>query len=231
VLVVGAANSGIDVAGLLLKAGAHVTLSMRSAPNIFPREWHRIPLQPLGIVGEHLPVAMTDRIGFSLQRRIYGDLTPYGLPRAAAGMLATFRDRRRNPAVDDGFIAALKEGRTRVVAPVAHLDGTAAVLSDGSRILCDAVICATGFARALEAMVGHLDVLGDDGVPRYERGVPANPATPGLYFAGFDATPTGQIRTIAIQARRIARDVTNRRGESKYASRTRPAWTERALHR
>lgn len=231
VLVVGAANSGFDVAGLLIRAGARVSLSMRSAPNIFPREWRGFPLQPLGILGEHLPITMTDRSGLAMQRRIYGDLTPYGLPPAATGMRATFRDRRRNPAVDDGFVAALKEGRTRVVGTVAHLDGTDAVLSDGSRIPCDVVICATGFARALEALVGHLGVLGSDGVPRYERAVPANPDTPGLYFAGFDATPTGQIRTIGIQARRIARDATNRRGESSSASRTRPAWTERSLRR
>jgi cation diffusion facilitator CzcD-associated flavoprotein CzcO len=38
VLVVGAGNSGIDVAGLLVRAGAEVTVSMRTPPNVFPRD-------------------------------------------------------------------------------------------------------------------------------------------------------------------------------------------------
>jgi cation diffusion facilitator CzcD-associated flavoprotein CzcO len=211
VLIVGAGNSGVDLAGLLDKVGAHVTLAMRSAPNIFPREWHGLPLQMLGIAGEYLPVSMTDRSGMSLQRRIFGDLTPYGIPPASEGMRATYRDHRRNPAVDDGFVAAIQDGRIRVVAPVMSLAGAEAVLVDETRVPCDAVICATGFSRALESLVGHLGVLGADGVPTDERGAPADVRTPGLYFIGFDATPTGHLRRINIQARRIARDVASRR--------------------
>jgi cation diffusion facilitator CzcD-associated flavoprotein CzcO len=38
VLVVGAGNTGIDIAGFLIEAGASVSLAMRSPPNLFPRE-------------------------------------------------------------------------------------------------------------------------------------------------------------------------------------------------
>jgi cation diffusion facilitator CzcD-associated flavoprotein CzcO len=38
VLVVGASNSGIDIAGHLVAAGAHVALSMRTPPNLARRD-------------------------------------------------------------------------------------------------------------------------------------------------------------------------------------------------
>ena len=46
VLVVGAGSSGIDVAGLLLGAGADVTVSMRTPPNVFPCDWLGVPMGP-----------------------------------------------------------------------------------------------------------------------------------------------------------------------------------------
>ena len=123
VLIVGAGNTGIDIAGHLLDAGASVRLAMRTPPNIFPRDWGPIPLQPLAIMGEKQPARISDAIGFLLQRAILGDLTKYGIPRAPEGYESRFRRTFTGPAVDDGFVAALKAGRTRVVAPIDRFDG------------------------------------------------------------------------------------------------------------
>ena len=68
------------------------------------------------------------------QRMIFGDLSKYGMPRAPEGYLTKFRTRLVGPAVDDGFIAALKAGRTRIVAPVDRLEGQEAILADGNRL-------------------------------------------------------------------------------------------------
>lgn len=54
-LVAGAGNSGIDIAGLLVRADAAVTVSMRTPPNIFPRDWLGLPLGPSVLLAEHLP--------------------------------------------------------------------------------------------------------------------------------------------------------------------------------
>jgi putative flavoprotein involved in K+ transport len=67
VLVVGAGNSGIDVAGLLVRTGADVTVSMRTPPSIFPRDWLGAPLGPSALLGEHLPSAPVDVIGRFVQ--------------------------------------------------------------------------------------------------------------------------------------------------------------------
>ena len=207
VLVVGAGSSGIDIAGVLLRAGAVVTVSMRTAPNIFPRDWLGAPLGPSALVGEHLPAPLVDALGRAIQWQVYGDLSPYGIPRAPEGYATRFRRTGINPAVDDGFVTALKAGRTAVVAEVERLEPEAALLITGERVDADAVILATGYRRGLEHLVGHLNVLDDRGVPRNWRGAPGDPTTPGLYFAGFEVRLSGSIRASGIHARRIAKAV------------------------
>jgi putative flavoprotein involved in K+ transport len=205
VLIVGAGNSGIDIAGHLLDAGARVTVAMRTPPNIFPRDWGRVPLQPLAIVGEHQPAKISDALGFLLQRGIHGDLARYGIPRAPEGYESRFRRTLTGPAVDDGFVGALKAGRTRVTAPIERFDGREVVLADQTRLTPDTVICATGYRRGLEPIVGHLGVLRPDGLPIRFKGTPELPAAPRLFFAGFWGGTGGQIRWAPIIARRIGR--------------------------
>ena len=183
-LVVGFGNSGIDIAGHLIAAGAHVRVSMRTPPNLARREILGLPGQPLAVVADHVPARLADSTFSLTQRMLFGDLTRLGIPRARDGVYTNFYRRLRSPAIDDGFIAALKQGQAQVVAEVARLDGPQVVLADGSRLRPDAVICATGYRRGLEPLVGHLGVLRPDGVPFAYRGAPEHPAAPQLYFAG-----------------------------------------------
>jgi putative flavoprotein involved in K+ transport len=204
VLVVGAGNSGIDLAGLLVRVGANVTVSMRTPPNIFPRDWLGLPLGPSVLMAEHLPRWPVDALGRFIQWQVYGNLSLYGIPRAPEGFMTRFRRSGVNPAVDDGFVCALKAGRVRVVGDVARLERAGAILIGGDRSPADDVICATGYRRGLERLVGHLGVLDERGAPRYRDGAPADPESPGLYFAGFRTALSGSIRIAGKHARRIA---------------------------
>jgi hypothetical protein len=118
--------------------------------------------------------------------------------------MTRFRRAGVNPAVDDGFVSALKHGRARIVGEVERLERTGAILIGGDRSPADDVICATGYRRGLEQLVGHLGVLDERGVPRYADGAPGDPDTPGLYFAGFRVALSGSIRVAGRHARRIA---------------------------
>lgn len=206
VLVVGAGNTGIDLAGLLVRAGAEVTVSMRTPPNIFPRDWLGVPLGPIVLFAERGPSQPANAIGRFIQWQVYGDLTPYGIPRSPDGFLTRFR-AGVNPAVDDGFVSALKSGRASVVGEVRGLEGDGAILAGGQRLGADVVICATGYGRGLEPLVGHLGVLDARGAPRYKDGVPSDPVAPGLYFVGFRVALSGQIRASSAQARRVAKAI------------------------
>jgi putative flavoprotein involved in K+ transport len=209
VLVVGAGNSGIDLAALLVRVGANVSVSMRTPPNIFPRDWLGVPLGLSVLMAEHLPSRPVDALGRFIQWQVYGNLSPYGIPRAPEGFMTRFRRAGVNPAVDDGFVSALKDGRARIVGEVERLERTEAILIGGDRSPADDVICATGYRRGLEQLVGHLGALDERGVPRYTDGAPGDPDTPGLYFAGFRVALSGSIRVAGKHARRIAAAITS----------------------
>jgi len=115
-----------------------VTVSMRTPPNIFPRDWLGAPLGPSALLGEHLPAAPVDAIGRFIQWRVYGDLSPYGIPRAPEGYATRFRRTGVNPAVDDGFVDALKAGRAAVVAEV-RLSGSIRASGQHARRIAKAV--------------------------------------------------------------------------------------------
>ena len=55
------------------------------------------------------------------------------------------------------------------------------------------IICATGYRRGLEPLVGHLDVLDERGVPLDDG---ARLADRGLWFLGFQSRP-GLIGSVA----------------------------------
>lgn len=205
VLIVGSGNTGVDIAGHLIAAGARVSVAMRTPPNIFPREWLGMPLQVSAIVADRMPAKIGDVGGFVLQRLIFGDLTRYGIPRAPEGFQTKFRRSLVGAAVDDGFVEALTSGRARVVAQLERFEGAEVVLLDGTRLRPDAVICATGYRRGLEPIVGHLGVLRPDGIPVHYDGAPEHSAARRLYFSGFWGSNSGQIRLMPIHARRIAR--------------------------
>src|SRR5439155_7312552 len=115
--------------------------------------------------------ALTDRLGRLMQRMIYGDLAPYGLPKSPIGFASNLKLRHVSPTIDAGFVAAVKAGRIEVVAAVEAFDGSDVVLADGSRLQPEAVIAATGYDRGLEPLVGHLGVLTEMG-DRTHNGVP-----------------------------------------------------------
>jgi len=134
-----------------------------------------------------------------------GDLTPYGLPPSPRGLYARAREGQI-PIIDVGLIDALKSGRITVVPALRALDGRDVVLEDGSRIEADVVIAATGYARALERLVGHLGVLDARGVP-LAHGADTHPAAPGMYFIGYSNPISGNLREIGIDARKIAKAI------------------------
>jgi cation diffusion facilitator CzcD-associated flavoprotein CzcO len=206
VLVVGPGSSGMEIAHELAQAGAaKVWLSARTPPNIMLRQGPGpVPGDLIATWLWHLPTAIADRIARFGSRMDFGDLSEYGLPQPETGVFADVRTRGKVPAIVDGeVIEAIKEGRIEVVAAVSALDSTAVELADGTRIEPDAVICATGYLRALEPLVGHLGVLGERGMPRV---IAPRPAAPGLRFAGYVVRPGG-IGYMGKQARRSARAI------------------------
>ncbi len=210
VLVVGPNVTGMEVATHLVDAGAaRVRVACRTPPNITARTFLGVTVNVPGIVMNHLPPRVADEMGWLVQRAMFGRLDDHGLPRAPAGVATMARTRQRSPAYDDGFVARLRAGRIEVVAGVDALAGDDVVLADGARIRPDVVIAATGYRTGLEDLVGHLGVLDDHGRPMVARGRD-HPDAPNLFFNGYRADLSGQLRLMRLDARAIARTVRRR---------------------
>ncbi len=211
VLVVGVGNSGTEIAAQLAAgAAARVRVSMRTPVNFVPCEPAGVPMTLFARLGELLPDKLGDGFGLVMQRAAFGDLAPYGMPRAPYGIATELRLKGLGPVMDRGFVAALKERRIALVEAVECFDGTEVVLADGARIRPAVVIAATGYRHGLEALVGHLGVLLPSGKPAV-LGPTTHPDAPGLYFNGFWLPASGQLPAMRRTSRRIARAVARER--------------------
>jgi putative flavoprotein involved in K+ transport len=207
VLVVGAGNTGAEIAADLAEGGAaSVRLAVRTPPNVVPRQLGPVPVTLLAMTQDASPAWLADPVNRFLQRVFVGDLTRYGLPAARAGVVAQARATGVTPTIDVGLIKELRAGRVTPVAAVEALDGDEVVLADGSRIAPDAVIAATGYSTALEPVVGHLGVLGPRGAPLVHGGRSA-PSAPGLRFVGIANPLKGLLFQISLDARAAARAI------------------------
>ncbi|MFF0790731.1 flavin-containing monooxygenase [Streptomyces spiralis] len=206
VLVVGAGNTGAEIAVDLVEGGAaRVRLSVRTVPHIVRRSTAGWAAQYTGVLCRRLPVGLVDRLARPLAKMSVPDLSAHGLPRPGTGLYSRVREGAI-PVQDVGLIDAVREGRVEIVGAVEGFEGGEVVLADGSRIEPDAVIAATGYSRGLEDLVGHLGVLDSRGRP-VVHGPRATADAPGLYFTGFTNPISGMLRELALDAERIARAI------------------------
>ena len=206
VLVVGAGNSGAEIAVDLADGGAReVLLAVRTVPSIVRRDTLGFPSQVLGIATARLPVRVVDAIGSTLRRISIPDLSAFGLP-APPRPYSEFLRRRVIPILDVGIVDAVRGGRVRIVPALERFEEGHALLANGTWVEVDAVIAATGFRTGLESLVGHLGVLNERGEPLVHA-ADEHPDAPGLHFLGYQVTLGGTLRLVGIQAKQLARAV------------------------
>jgi putative flavoprotein involved in K+ transport len=214
VLVVGAGNTGAEIAVDLVEGGAEsVSLSVRTPPNITLRDG-AIPAPLAGIILRtlHVPVGTADRImGFGMRMDV-GDLSEYGLPPAPRGVVTQMVRDDEIPIIDVGLVPLIKERKVTVVPAVESIDGSHVRLADGSSIEPDAVIACLGYRRGLEPLVGHLGIVGEHGRPTSVGGV-NSPRAPRLYFVGYKNAISGMFREFGYEAKDIARSLKRARRE------------------
>jgi cation diffusion facilitator CzcD-associated flavoprotein CzcO len=207
ILVVGAGNSGTDILNHLAKIETEqVWVSVRHGPVIFPQRLCGIPMQLLSPLFAVMPARMADAMLALTERIAFGRLAKWGLRKHRQGGITRLLDNGTAPAIDNGFIAALKAGRVTVVPEIECFDTAGVRLTDGRYIEPDVVIAATGYRTGLESLLGHIDVLDAAGVPRI-HGNGQMDAYPGLWFTGMQPRLTGFFQLARGNARKIARAI------------------------
>jgi len=202
VLVVGAGNSGAEIATDLSEGGAaSVAISVRTSPPIVPRDPFGLPVQRTSLLLSMLPAGVSDRVAWTTARLALGDLTRYGMPPAAF----TPYGRRHVPLIDVGFVAAVKRGAIAIRRAVEDLTADGARFADGATEPFDAIVAATGFTSGLRGLIDADGVLDDADEPIGRSGEPTR--APGLYFVGFVHSLRGHLFEANRASRRLAQHV------------------------
>jgi thioredoxin reductase len=207
VLVVGFGNSGGEIAIDLCEHGARPILSVRGAVNIVPRDFLGLPILAWGIALSLLPVRLADAIARLVSWLTVGPLDRLGLRKLPYGPMTQIRRTGHIPLLDLGTVARIRAREIEVLPGVEKFGARRVTFVGGAEREIDAVVLATGYRPALaEFLAPAAEVLDADGVPS-ASGVET---LPGLYFCGFYVAPSGMLREIGREARRIANAVAAR---------------------
>jgi indole-3-pyruvate monooxygenase len=210
VLVVGFGNSGGEIVIDLWEHGALPGLAVRGPVNVvIPRELLGIPILAIAIAQRRLPPRWADAINAPIVRAVVGDLTRYGLRKLPRGPITQIQAEAHIPLIDVGTIKLIKRGEVPVYPGIERFTEDGVIFADGRQRKFDAVILATGYRPRINKFLdGASTACDENGTPLssgYEM------AIPGLYFCGYHVSPTGMLREIALEARRISAAIALRR--------------------
>jgi len=175
-LVVGAGNSGKDVATAAVGVTSSITIAVRDGAVFVP--YPNVVSQSSGELWRRLPPRLVDAALRRL-RRAYPEL---GLP------FPTSAPRDAVAVVGLELVDAVRAGRVAVRPAAAAFTADGVHFADGREEAFDAVVLATGFRPATDPIATWLDAAG-------------RPTAPGLFVVG-DRYPT--LETFLQQLRREA---------------------------
>ena len=205
VLVVGVGNSGGEIGSELARAGAKVTVAVRSGAHVVPRQIGPFPAQYLRYLVGKLPRPAQEQVLGAIQRRMQRRFGPPVLPRPPHSALDAI------PLIGFHLVDCIREGlvELKLAAPVAFTtEGVR--FSDGTADRYDAVILATGYAPALKPLGGLVRVDAKGFALRSDRVTSAD--HPGLWFVGHNYDHTGGITNIRHDAPLVAAAIVASRG-------------------
>jgi len=142
VVIVGAGNSGVDIACDAARSAERAFLSLRRGYHFVPKYVFGTPSDVFAHSGPPLPAWLERRLfGFLLNRVLVGDLTRYGLPRPDHPILSS------HPIMNTQVLHHLGHGDLTAKPDVTRLEGGEVEFEDGSREEVDLVLMATGYRR------------------------------------------------------------------------------------
>ena len=158
VLVVGAGNSGADIACDASVSADQAFLSVRRGYHFIPKFIIGKPSDVFAEEGLKLPHWLEIRVFQVLLRMVNGDLRRYGLPKPDHKLFES------HPLMNSQILHYLGHGDCIAKPDVERFDGHEVVFADGSREQIDVVIAATGYQHSIPFL--------DDGVLEIRGGRP-----------------------------------------------------------
>ncbi|HET7584087.1 MAG TPA: NAD(P)-binding domain-containing protein [Gemmatimonadaceae bacterium] len=196
VLVVGAGNSGCDIACDAARVAERAVLSLRRGYHFLPKHVFGQPTDAFFRTGPHLPMWIAQPALTFLLRILVGDVTRYGLPRPDHRVLET------HPIMNTQLLHHLAHGDVVPRPDVAELRGDTVRFVDGAEEQVDTIIYATGYRASLPCLGALQDDVLRPGALRlnmFPRGHPA------LFVVGHFETDGAAYPVVSRQGALVAR--------------------------
>jgi len=198
VLVVGAGNSGCDIA---VEAGQHAArtfLSVRRGYHYIPKYVLGRPIDQVGELGLklRLPLFIRRPLDQLLLKIVAGSPEQFGLPRPDHKLLES------HPIVNSQILQALGQGDIHPKPDLRELSGREVVFEDGTREPIDLIVYATGYRVCFPFLeLPHLNATGKG--PDFYLHV-FHPIYDNLFILGMIQPDSGVWWLLDLQARAVA---------------------------
>jgi hypothetical protein len=143
VLVIGAGNSGVDIACDAAQTATDAVLSVRRGYHIVPKHIFGQPADVFAETGPDLPLRVSQTVFAAMLRLLHGKPERLGLPKPDHKLFET------HPILNTEIFHYLSHGDLRIATDVERFDGNTVQFVDGTRSDFDTVVCATGYKSTI----------------------------------------------------------------------------------
>ncbi|XP_050236502.1 probable indole-3-pyruvate monooxygenase YUCCA10 [Mercurialis annua] len=162
VLVVGSGNSGMEIALDLANHGAKTSIVVRSPVHIVNREMAFLALAMM----KYFSLGLVDSLLVLVSKIVYGDLSKYGITRAAEGPFFMKVAYGKYPVIDVGTFSKIKSGEIQVLPALESIRGNEATFKNGTSHSFDSIVFCTGFKRSTGQWLKDDYLLNEDGISK-----------------------------------------------------------------
>jgi hypothetical protein len=203
VLVVGAGNTGCDIACEAAQHAAHTAISMRRGYHFLPKFWRGLPIDTLNerLLRWRVPIGVRRLLASYIQRLAFG-APGSQLPRPDHKLFES------HPIINSQLFYWTAHGRIAVRPNVAELCGDAVRFVDGTTEPFDLIVYATGYNITIPFIDREL-LNWQAGKPRLFLNV-FHPTADDLFVIGLIQPDSGQFGLVDYQSRLVAKFIATR---------------------
>ncbi|WP_228374266.1 flavin-containing monooxygenase [Demequina phytophila] len=177
VLVIGAGNSGADIACDAARSADRAVISLRRGYHFIPKHVFGKPADVFADEGPTMPMWLEQRVFGVLLRILNGDPTRLGLPKPDHKVFET------HPLMNTQLLHHLGHGDVTARPAIKDIEGTVVTFADGSTEDVDLILLATGYHHAVPFAQ---ELMGEG--PHPDLYLTAFSRNEGLYGLGFVET-------------------------------------------
>jgi cation diffusion facilitator CzcD-associated flavoprotein CzcO len=206
VLVVGAGNSGVDIACDAAFSADEAYISFRRGYHFVPKHIFGMPADVFGAQSDWMPMRLAQIVFGGLLRLINGDLQRLGLQKPDHKVLSS------HPILNSQLLHYIQHGDIQAMSDIERLEGSTAFFKDGRSIDVDKIILATGYDWKLPYLPDAFFEWKSNRPQTFMKVF--NRSHPSLFINGYIETNGGAYKLFDDMAYLIARTIeTQRNGE------------------